>query len=648
MTALRRLVEALPFGVALVEGDRVVASEAFARFAGRTPDQLTDLASLRAIFAEHPERLDSLAARAGDLPSPRAELRVARPSGDDCTVELIVVEAPGGTVWMMRPVSATASRNMGSWTTLGSDALDVAARERQHRELSALFDTVKAQVWYLDTKARVVRVNKQVCDVVGMTPEQLRGKSAVEIGRLGEAEERHRDNLAVLASGVPIIGQIVHLRVNGEDRWSAIDKIPVRDERGDVVGLLVFAQDLTAQKRAEAEVRRLNEDLTERIAARTSELHAANAALLHAQKLESIGRLAGGVAHDFNNLLTVILGCGEALRERHPEASEARQLLSAAMRASELTSKLLSFARKHPTELVVADVNTLVHDMHGLLVRTLGEDVDVLLDLAPTPLPALIDRGLLEQTLLSLVINARDALTRGGVIMIVTQLGQTAPRGRPQPSAPQVEISVVDTGQGMTPEVMDHLFEPFFTTKPVGVGTGLGLASAHGVVKQLGGEIWAESAPGRGSTFVIQLPRADGPLVPVRSLRAGPPVAGRGTILVVEDHELVREVTRRTLTRAGYDVRVAALPSEALALVDTGLAIDLVVSDVMMPEIDGPELVRRISSKLPGVRALLVTGYAAEAIAQSEGLEVLGKPFTPAQLAERVKTLMETSSPLIG
>jgi PAS domain S-box-containing protein len=360
--------------------------------------------------------------------------------------------------------------------------------------------------------------------------------------------------------------------------------------------------------------------------------------LRQAQKMDAIGRLAGGVAHDFNNLLTVINGWCEALSSDSADERKAAidQITSAAAKAAHLTGQLLAFGRKSALNPCVLDLNPVIEDVGRMLRRVIGEEIHLESALSDGPVFVKIDQGQLAQVLVNLALNARDAMPRGGSLRI-----ETARAGG------YITLMVSDTGTGIPADAMPRLFEPFFTTK-ADRGTGLGLATVHAIVHQAGGTIEATNLESGGARFTIRLPEApDG--CPVAAAPSVPKIDGRGseTILVVEDEAQVRLITVSMLKTRGYHVLEAATCQEALTLATTEDAIDLLVSDVVMPELSGPELATRIRTVHPKIRVLLVSGYSADAVAR-HGVDgaapsFLQKPFTGNQLAKKVRDLLDAA-----
>jgi signal transduction histidine kinase/ActR/RegA family two-component response regulator len=377
--------------------------------------------------------------------------------------------------------------------------------------------------------------------------------------------------------------------------------------------------------------------------------------LRQAQKLDAIGRLAGGVAHDFNNLLTIILSYTQLLRKSMPSESPMRadldQVDEAARRAGTLTHQLLAFSRKQVLQPRVIELPGVVEGIEPMLSRLVGEDIELRAMVRPPVSRVKADPGQIEQVLLNLVANARDALPKGGTVTITTQNvatmeGENRPLDGMRPG-PWVLLTVHDTGVGMDEATKARIFEPFFTTKEPGRGTGLGLAMVYGIIKQSGGFIWVDSAPGRGTTFRVYLPPVEDVGAPL-AVPAAPPPAPRGTetILVVEDEDPVRELAERCLRSQGYRVLAAVDGVAALALCEHHRGtIDLLVTDVLMPRLSGPDLAEQLTATRPTLRVLYMSGYPQGAVANrrtafSEA-EFLQKPFLPDDLARRVRAVLD-------
>jgi PAS domain S-box-containing protein len=394
------------------------------------------------------------------------------------------------------------------------------------------------------------------------------------------------------------------------------------------------------------------------VATDVTEKRALEAQLLEAQKMESIGRLAGGVAHDFNNLLSVILGYSEALAGRFgagtPEARRMEEILKAADRAAGLTRQLLAFARRQTIQPTPLDINGVVREMEGMLRRLLGEDLELRTALADGLDAVLADRGQLEQVIMNLAVNARDAMPRGGRLTLETanvELGPgDAERHLGVEPGPHVMLAVSDTGQGMDSETLAHAFEPFFTTKDRDKGTGLGLSTVYGIVKQAGGQIWVYSEPGHGSSFKIYLPRLEG-AVPRPTRRPETPAAsgGRETILVLEDEPALRELLQEILQEAGYSVLVAGDGEEGLSVARRHAGpLHLLLTDVVMPRMSGREIAARLRLERPGIGVLYMSGYTDNAIVHHGVLEAsaafLQKPVSSDVLLRKVREALGGAS----
>ena len=378
------------------------------------------------------------------------------------------------------------------------------------------------------------------------------------------------------------------------------------------------------------------------------------------QKLQAVGQLAGGVAHDFNNLLTVIIGNCEFLLMRHPAGDpsfkEINEVHQNALRAANLVGQLLAFSRKQtmqPKQLALGEV---VGELAQMLRRLVGEGVTLEVERAPDLWPVHADEAQLSNAIINLVVNARDAMPGGGTVTIRTAnetLAQANALGTAlMPAGDYVRIDVTDTGTGMSPEIKSKIFDPFFTTKPVGQGTGLGLATVYGIVKQTGGFIDVDSEPGKGTTFRIYLPRMRGETAAPAEVAPTAPrdVTGQDTILLVEDEEAVRSFAARALRMRGYNVLEAGGGEEALEIVkDPAVSIDLVITDVVMPNMDGPTLVRHVKELKPDLAVIFMSGYAEEAFRKSdqssEDIHFLPKPFGLKQLAAKVKEVLSGAQP---
>ncbi len=393
---------------------------------------------------------------------------------------------------------------------------------------------------------------------------------------------------------------------------------PLVDDQGRFAGMLGLAQDITERKRLEEQ-------------------------LLHSQKMEAVGRLAGGVAHDFNNLLTIINGYAELLlQDLGGDAAgraSARAILEAGERAVRLTQQLLAFSRKDLAAPRTLDLNAAVTEAVAMLRRLIGEDILLTTDLQPGLGRVRADPTHLQQVVMNLAVNARDAMPRGGRLSLATREVQCEP-------GPHVLLAVTDNGCGMTEEVKAHLFEPFFTTKGVGQGTGLGLSTVYGIVKHSGGHIEVESQAGRGTTFRVYLPRAEDSSQAARPDGAGAVPRGSETILLAEDEDAVRALACQVLRSSGYAVLEASDGAQALWLAgEYREPIDLLVTDVVMPGLDGRGLAERLQALRPGIKALYLSGYTDDAVVRHgvsrEEVHFLQKPFSAAGLARKVREVLD-------
>ena len=432
-----------------------------------------------------------------------------------------------------------------------------------------------------------------------------------------------------------------------EQFGSAIEEVVWRRRDGSVITVRLNGRPVRAPDGALECFEFIVEDVTDQ--------RALEERLRQTQKMEAVGRLAGGIAHDFNNLLTAILGSVDFLRRAlgpdHPEHAETEEIQKAAVRAADLTRQLLAFSRQQVLAPKVLELDALVTNLEKMLRRLIGEDVE--LRFAPKAPRAAVraDPGQLEQVIVNLVVNARDAMPRGGKLTIDTatvdlDTGYAWEHGTVEPGR-YVMLAVTDTGVGIDRAVQARLFEPFFTTKEFGKGTGLGLATAYGIVKQSGGYIWVYSEPGRGATFKVYLPRVEPagepiavPQAPARAL------GGTETILLAEDEAAVRNLARRVLEKHGYKLLLAATGRDGVRLAEQhGSPIDLLVTDVVMPEMGGRELAQRLTTRQPSLKVLFLSGYTDDAIVHhgvlDAGVAFLQKPFKPDELVRKIREVLD-------
>lgn len=423
------------------------------------------------------------------------------------------------------------------------------------------------------------------------------------------------------SSAVPQMEQKM-VKSCGTTFWAEVSAVPILYDGQP--GAIVFFSDISARKQAEEEKAALEKQF------------------LQAQKMESIGRLAGGIAHDFNNLLTVISGYAQVLTKKMDASDPARsgieEIIGAAQKATALTRQLLTISRRQILEPSVLSLNSVVREMESLLKRLLGDPIVLTLRLAPVERCVKVDAVQIQQVVLNLAVNARDAMPGGGQLTIETL---NVPAGRD--TADEVCLSVSDTGQGMSAETISHIFEPFFTTKPVGQGTGLGLSTAYAIVTQSEGRITVESQPGEGTTFHVYLPRMAQQAAPEAKPAPAGDSRGRETVLVVEDQPEVRKLVVEILRSYGYSVLVAGNSDEALARIhEHPGVVDLLLSDVLMPGMNGALLAEEVSRIEPRAKILLMSAFTDQAMVPSPGHEWnwIDKPFSPQQLAQRVRSVL--------
>jgi two-component system, cell cycle sensor histidine kinase and response regulator CckA len=477
-----------------------------------------------------------------------------------------------------------------------------------------------------ESEARFIDVNEAFLNMFGHAREAVVGRTSIDIGLWRDPVDRTR-LLERLRTGAASNVTTTLLTKDGRAR-----DVLVSAELIEIAGkacVLSLVHDVTEAKLLEEQLRQ-------------------------AQKMEAVGRLAGGVAHDFNNLLTAMFGYADLLAEGLPAGSHGHENLEgirrAAERAAALTRQLLAFSRQQVLAPVVLNANSLVEDLDKMLRRLIEEDVDLRLKVSPDTGNVRADPGQLEQVLMNLVVNARDAMPTGGKLLIETANAELTEQytemHRPVVAGPYVMLAVSDTGIGMDAETKARIFEPFFTTKEKGRGTGLGLSTVYGIVKQSGGYIWTYSEVGRGTTFKIYLPRVDAPAERVAAPREAMTLTGTETILLAEDDAMLRPLAKKVLQKLGYIVLDAGNPEEALAVArDRQGPIHLLVADVIMPGASGRELARRLAEAHPDTKVLYVSGYTDDAIVHhgmlDPGLAFLQKPFTPDALARKVRQVLD-------
>jgi len=519
--------------------------------------------------------------------------------------------------------------------SLVMEAAERAQAEHARRDFEERFRVAFEQspvgIVEADSDGRLLRVNPRFCALLGYGEQDLVGRRLAEFlhpDDVAADTEAMRRLLAREVDATRRDNRYVHR--SGTTVWASVSVAPVRAEDGAPRYVVAVLEDVTERRMLQAQ-------------------------LVQSQKMESVGRLAGGVAHDFNNLLTAIIGYAETAQAQAADPAlqaDLEEIGRAARRGADLTRQLLTFARTQVVEPRVVDVNESIQTSDKLLRRLAGPAVEIELRLEAQAGAVRVDPSQLEQVLVNLIVNARDAMPGGGRITITTAnvwLGEHHATRRPGAEAgAHVEITVADTGTGMDEATLSRVFEPFFTTKEPGRGTGLGLATCYGIVRQSGGLIEVTSELGRGSRFRVILPRAEAPVAgPSPAAGTAPLPRGRETVLVVEDDEQIRQLAARTLRGAGYRVLVAADGEEALsAAAGFHSPIDLLLTDVVLPRLGGTEVAARMRASRPELRVICMSGYTGtpddHQMVHDAGDRFLPKPFVPSDLLRSVREVLES------
>ncbi len=532
---------------------------------------------------------------------------------------------------------------------IGKILTDQASRDRllgtlreERERLAGILKGTHVGTWEWNVQTGEILINERWAEIIGHTREELLPVS-IETWKAVTHPDDLRASTALLERHFR--GEVdyyeIELRMkhkNGKWVW-ILDRGRVTSWTKDGKPLMMMGthQDITERKQAEADKDRLETEL------------------LQSQKMESVGRLAGGVAHDFNNILTVILGHSEmALEQVDPSQPIHHDLLEihrAAERSAEITRQLLAFARKQTVAPVVLDLNPTIGGLIQMLKRLIGEGIHLSWQPAETVWKVKVDPSQVDQILVNLCANARDAIAGVGSITIATEntrFDEAWCEEHPDCLAGEfVRLAVADTGCGMDGEILEHIFEPFFTTKELRKGTGLGLATIYGIVKQNEGFIQVESAPGKGTTFRIHLPRHAEEAEPKRAEPEAKPLArGHETLLLVEDEEPILQMTKEMIERQGYTVLAASTPGEALRLArEHAGEIHLVLTDIVMPEMNGRDLAAELLSLHPRIKRLFMSGYTADVIADNgilhDGVHFIQKPFSGTELAARIRAALD-------
>jgi two-component system cell cycle sensor histidine kinase/response regulator CckA len=539
----------------------------------------------------------------------------------------------GGTVMALLVGASAALAQSARRRALEAEAAGEALRvsEEQYR---LLFEGNPSPMWvYDESTLQFLAVNEAAIRHYGYSRDEFLGMTIRDI-RPPETVPQLEDTLARRRSErgqSPLRQTWKHVKKDGTVIEVEVTGRPIRFEGRS--GWLTLASDVTERNRLSGQ-------------------------LQQAQKMESVGRLAGGIAHDFNNLLGVIIGYGELLRRdlggRAPAADRLEEILKAADRASVLTRQLLAFSRKQILAPTVLDLNGVVSEIETMLRRLIGEDIELITAVGTEPELVKADRGQLEQVIVNLAVNARDAMPRGGKLILETasvDLDEAYAATRPDARAgPHVMLAISDTGHGMDAATLSSIFEPFFTTKEQGKGTGLGLAMVHGIVRQSGGHVTVYSEVGRGTTFKVYIPRYQGEGAPAAAEAAPAASGGDETILLVEDEPSLRKMIAELLASNGYEVLIAGTLDEALAAADAHHGpLGLILTDVILPGRSGREIAEAVRAARPEAAVLFTSGYTDDAISHQgvleAGVHFLAKPFMTDQLLRKVREVLDAPSP---
>jgi two-component system, cell cycle sensor histidine kinase and response regulator CckA len=555
--------------------------------------------------------------------------------------EMQIITAGGNTVWV-RTMGVAQRDECGTIIAVKGALRDIsdqkraqeALRESEERFHKAFMSSPAPLVISEIDTGRMIEVNEQWVKMLGYTREEQIGRTSREIGIWSDPKERDLLVQRIMAEGHVKEYPVVFLSKSGQNvfaLWSA-ESVSLAGSRV----MLSMILDQTERKNAEKEKEKLQRQL------------------LQAQKMESVGRLAGGVAHDYNNMLSVISGYTEMALEKVPPDSplhaDLSEIFEAAARSTEITRQLLAFARKQTIAPRLIDLNDTIESMLKILRRLIGEDIDLQWLPGIALPPVFLDPSQVDQILANLCVNARDAIAGVGLITIQTAivtLDETHCQTHAGFSPGEfISLAVVDNGCGMDEETLSNIFEPFYTTKALGEGTGLGLATVYGIVKQNDGFIHVHSEVGKGSTITIYLPRHSGPIegAVLREAKA-PPGQGK-TVLLVEDEPAIMRMVQAMLKRLGYHVLAAASPAQAFQLAEQhDAAIDVLLSDVVMPEMNGREVAERISRLFPKVKTIFMSGYTADVIAHrgvlEEGTRFIQKPFSARDLGVKIGRVLD-------
>ena len=652
--------------------DRFIADAHFAQLHGIDPGLASQLPISDYLQGVHPEDR-ALIARS---------IKHCITHGTEYAEEYRLLRADGELRWVFARGRCYKDHHGRPVRFLGA-ALDLTDRKHTEQalrqsqtELQLIINAMPILISYVDHEERFRLNNAAYLDWYGLTPQELYGRTIREV--IGEEAYFLRSPyIAEALAGRPCSFSLYTPHRDGSSRHALMNYLPRHGADGAVNGFYIFVIDETDRKKTEEALRNLNETLEERVSARTEQLAQANQrlqnemfereraedALRHAQKMEAVGQLTGGIAHDFNNMLTGIIGSLDLMQRyiadgrSHEIGRFTEAAVSSANRAAALTHRLLAFSRRQSLDRKTLDVNELIHSLEDLIRRTKGDPIGLTLRLAEEVWPISTDVSQLENALLNLVINARDAMPNGGELLIETANvylhGNDITTLEPVKAGDYLMLAVSDNGTGMTPSVRAKAFDPFFTTKPIGQGTGLGLSMIYGFAQQSGGHVSLDSLPDQGTCVRLYLPRLNllEPERPVvETLSAAPTATSGETVVVVEDDPAVRMLVLDLLKELGYLAHEAADASAALPLLESELRVDLLVTDVGLPGMNGRQLAEIARQHRPGLKVLFMTGYAQKAAERQgfleDGMDMVAKPFSIDVLANKIRTMINQTPSL--
>jgi PAS domain S-box-containing protein len=646
--------------------DRFIADAHFAQLHGVDPVRASQLPISEYLQGVHPE----------DRAMVARSIKHCITHGTEYAEEYRLLQPNGELRWVFARGRCYKDHHGRPMRFLGA-ALDLTERKHTEQalrqsqtELQLIMNAMPILISYVDQEERFRLNNAAYLDWYGLTPQELFGRTIRDV--IGEeAYFLRAPYIAEALAGRSCSFSLYTSHRDGSTRHALMNYVPRHGPDGAVNGFYIFVIDETERKKTEEALRNLNETLEERVSARTEQLAQANQrlqnemfereraedALRHAQKMEAVGQLTGGIAHDFNNMLTGIIGSLD-LMQRYIANGRADEIgrfteaaVSSANRAAALTHRLLAFSRRQSLDRKKLDVNELVHSLEDLIRRTKGDPIELELRLTDNAWPVSTDVSQLENALLNLVINARDAMPEGGKLLIETANvyldGSDITTLEPVKAGDYLMLAVSDNGTGMTPSVRSKAFDPFFTTKPIGQGTGLGLSMIYGFAQQSGGHVSLDSVPGQGTCVRLYLPRLKTPelqAAEVEPVSVTPPTASGETVMVVEDDPAVRMLVLDLLKELGYRGYEAQDATSAMPLLESDSRIDLLVTDVGLPGMNGRQLAEIARQHRPGLKVLFMTGYAQKAAERQgfleDGMDMVAKPFALELLASKIRTML--------